>query len=285
MSLVPELQLKAGLRFVKHMLRHRQWRSAVDFLFRMVIWNPVETLLPQWVKRNWWILLIAVAILAAEVVLVMGTISIPELASLATDGEPDERLGLARFITSALTFLLALFGTCLAIFEIRRALARPRLQLSFQGLSPIMTTVFDPEQPSSPDQYLRCCDVPIRVWNLSDVTAHHFIVRLAFQDLGPFRAQMTEGPGLSGRTWQRRRDLPGTQWEFRSEEPLKLYGQDVSVIGRLHLRLPADQARRLQKLPPATYTIWIQAFIRDEWAGRQQTLQLTLQPPQPPGQA
>jgi len=285
MSLFPEVRFKERLSFVKTMLEARQWRSAGDFFLRVVVWDTVEILLPQWFRRNWWIIVIVVAFLAAEVALVLHTISLQELARLSVDGEPHERLGLARLITAALTFLLALFGTSLAIYEIRRALARPRLQLSFQGLSPRVVMALVPDQSSNPGQHLKCCEVEMRVWNLSDVIAHHFKVRLAFRDVNPFRVQLREGPGVPGRAWQERRDLPGTQWEFRSEEPVRLYGQDVSVIGRLILSLPADKAGPLQKLPPAAYTIWIQAFIRDEWGGRQQTLQLTLEPPRPRGQS
>jgi len=197
-------------------------------------------------------------------------------ADLAAHGEITERLGLARLNTAVVTFLLALVGACLALFEIRRALARPRLLLSFQGLSPRLTTAFVPEEPSSPGQPWRCCVVDIRVWNLSDVMAHYFTVRLVFQDTGPFLVQVSEGPAGAGRAWQQRRDFPGTQWEFRSEEPVKLYGQDVMVIGHIEVSLPPGAVRRLQSRPRASYTIWIRAFLRDEWAGHQQTLQLTL---------
>ena len=277
MSLFPELRFKESLRFVKDMLRHHQWRSAVVFLWSLVIRDPVEALVPQWVRRNWWILLIAIAFLVAEVVLVLCIIPFRELADLAAHGELNERLGLARLNTAVVTFLLALVGACLAIFEIRRALARPRLLLSFQGLSSRLATVFVPEQPSSPDQPWRCCEVDIRVWNLSDVMARHFAVRLVFQDTGPFLVRVREGPAGAGRAWQQRRDFPGTQWEFRSEEPVKLYGQDVMVIGRILVTLPPEAVRRLEGRPPASYTMWIRAFLRDEWAGHQQTLQLTLE--------
>jgi len=278
MSLFREIHLRAGLGFVTTMLRQRQYRGAADFLLRVMICDSLRALLPTWVNRNWWIVLIGLAFLLAEVGLVLRITSLEELVALAAYGDPAERLSLGRLVTAALTFLLALFGTCLAIFEIRRALARPRLQLSFEGLSPRLATVFVPKQTGSPDQPWKGPVIDLRVWNLSDVTAHHFTVRLAFQDPRPFIVDVLEAQGMFGRVWQRRRDLPGTQWEFRSEEPFKMYGQDVCVIGRIRLRLLPDIARVLHARPPASYTVWIHALIRDEWAGRRQTLQLTLKP-------
>ena len=278
MSLISEIQLKAALGFLWAMLRRHQWRAATDFFFRVVVYDSLRAVLPTWVKRNWWLVLIAVAFLLAEVVLVLRTAPLQVLVSVAAHGDWRERLGLARLVTAALTFLLAIVGTTLALFEIRRALARPSLHVTFAGLSPHMATVFVPKQGASPDQPWSCGQIALRVWNLSDVIAHHFKLRLAFQDLGHFLVDVVEASGMPGRVWQRRRDLPGTQWEFRLEEPFKVYGQDVYEIGRIRLRLPADIAGALRTQFPRSHTIRIGAYIRDEWAGRQQTLELTLEP-------
>jgi hypothetical protein len=276
MSLLKRFRFATGLRqrlhFAKLLLRHHQWRSLGVFL-----WDSVKVLVPKWASRNWAILLLAVAFLAAELFVVARTVPLRELATLSSEGETNVRLGIARLYTAVLTFLLALSGTCIAIFEIRRALARPRLSLTLQGVLPRLEKVFVPQPPSTPGQPWRCCDADIRVWNLSDVMAHHFTVRLLFEQPSPFQVKVREGPGIPGRAWQLRHDLPGIQWEFRSEDPVKLYGQDVLVIGHIQMSLPAEVVQTLEQRPAASFDVWVRAFVRDEWSGREQTLLITLE--------
>ncbi|HUW13936.1 MAG TPA: hypothetical protein VM537_29705, partial [Anaerolineae bacterium] len=157
------------------------------------------------------------------------------------------------------------------------ALAQPTLRLCLAGLSTYHLERFTPRSRGTPDQPWKCCEVPIRVWNRSEVIAHHLNVRLILEQLDPFLVDVHSAGARAGR-WTRRRELPGTQWEFRSEESFRVYAHDLAVLGHLRFTLPPDIAKEHEARFPSPHVLSIRAFVYDESGIREQLLGVGLHP-------
>jgi len=264
------------LHVLANLLRHRDLQLAFGYLAEE-IWTGLQGLPPSRLRGYRGFILVGLLFLGAGAVLVLRIVPLAELVEVAAAGSLDQRLSEARLVTAFLTLMLAVVGTTIALGQIGRALAQPTLRLCLAGLSTYHLERFTPRSRGTPDQPWKCCEVPIRILNRSEVIAHHLKVRLILEQLDPFLVDVHSAGVRAGR-WTPRRELPGTQWEFRSDESFRVYAHDLAVLGHLRFTLPPDIAEEHGARFPSPHVLSIRAFVYDESGIRQQLLGLGLQP-------
>lgn len=239
---------------------------AISLLVRDVIWES----LPIRLRRYWSLVAIAVGLYLCEALILLCVLRRPDLLPGAKDWDWSHRLGFGQLAIEALALALAIGGALIAIGQIQRALERPRLLLTFEGLSTSKTYHVRP----LPDKVWKT-DIDLRLWNLADVTAERIRVRLWFENLGPFTVE-----GIGRGDWTHRYDLPGTQWVYVSEPSRVLYGTEPEVIGVIRIVLPAFVAEDINTHFDSPNTVDIRAFLLDASSRRhrQQRLSLDFRP-------
>lgn len=257
--------LRASLSVVAEIFRREGIREGLGFFLKFVVWEDVLGPSRRWMRRYWWLVLIGV-LFVCEVGVLLLVLPPADLLVVATEGTLEERLDLGRLSTGVFTFVLASVGAALAIFEIQRALQKPRPSLRFKGLLQEQTVIVHPSPPAAVGYY----PIRLRIWNPSGVMAQHVKVRLLFKDVQPFELDTVTCDAMRG-TWEARPDLPESQWVFRSKESFRLYGGDIEVIGSINFRLPAELAQDIQGHVPDVRFVHIRAFLshasgeREEW--------------------
>lgn len=239
-------------------------RFAVSFLLRDVIWES----LPIRLRRYWSLVAIAVGLYLCEAVILLCVLRRPDLLPGAKDWDWSHRLGFGQLAIEALALALAIGGALIAIGEIRRALERPRLLLTFEGLS-TSKTYHVRRLPG--EVWTR--DIDLRLWNLADVTAERIRIRLSFENLGPFRVEVIE---TRRGDWTHRYDLPGTQWVYDPEPSRVLYGSEPEVIGLIRIMLPVFIAEDINTHFDSPNTVDIHAFLLDASSRRHRRQRLCL---------
>jgi len=266
----PQGRLRVGLRVAASLVRNPDagLRSAISFLLRDVICES----LPMWVRRYWLLGAIALGLYLCEAVILLCVLRRPDLLPGAKDWDWSDRLGFGQLAIEALALALAIGGALIAIGEIRRALEKPRLFLSFQGLSTSETVAVRQKGPGHGWE----SRFDLQLWNLSDVMAQNIRVRLSFENLGPFKLEIKEA--RTGINWKCRQDLPGSQWVFDPGPTLMLHGGEVEFIGFIRMSLPAIVVEDIGGHLGAPHRVYIRAFLLDASSRREQRLFLDFRP-------
>lgn len=263
----PPGRLRFGLRAAARAVRDPKIgiRFAVIFLLRDVIWES----LPTWLRRYWFLALIGLGLCLLESLILLYVLARPDFLSTLREWDLRGRLDFGQFAIEALALALAIAGALVVIGQIRSALEKPRLLLTFQGLSTYEHVDLRQALPG-----LDCeSQKNLRIWNLSDVMAEHIRVRLLFEDLGPLRLEITD---VHAGNWMPRQDLPGIQWVFDPGPTFMLHGGEVEVIGFIRISLPAIVD--FSTLVAVPNMVSIRAFLLDAAGRREQTLRLMFRP-------